>query len=294
MKNKSKAYQVLLITILCILCALVVLPFLLLVSISFSEESDIVYNGYKLWPENFSVPSYRYLLGNSTAVFDAYKVTIFYSLVGMALSVLLTAMMAYPLTRRNLKGRKFMSFYIYFTMLFGGGMVPSYILITQYLHLDNTLLVYIIPGLMSPWNVFMARSFFSDLPEEMIESAKIDGATEYRIFFNFVIPLSKPVLATIALNVFLLKWNEWMTCMLYITNSKLYSLQYLLQSIMENIRVLQEAQASGTGLMLSESEIPAETVRMAMAVIAAGPAVLVFPFFQKYFVKGMTVGSVKG
>lgn len=294
MKNKSKAYQVLLITILCILCALVVLPFLLLVSISFSEESDIVYNGYKLWPENFSVASYRYLLGNSTAVFDAYKVTIFYSLVGMALSVLLTAMMAYPLTRRNLKGRKFMSFYIYFTMLFGGGMVPSYILITQYLHLDNTLLVYIIPGLMSPWNVFMARSFFSDLPEEMIESAKIDGATEYRIFFNFVIPLSKPVLATIALNVFLLKWNEWMTCMLYITNSKLYSLQYLLQSIMENIRVLQEAQASGTGLMLSESEIPAETVRMAMAVIAAGPAVLVFPFFQKYFVKGMTVGSVKG
>lgn len=294
MIKQKKIEQIVLTTVLLIVCLAIVFPFLLLVSISLSEEKDIIYNGYKMWPEHFSVASYKYLLGNSSAVFDAYKVTIFYSVVSMALSTLLTSMIAYPLTRKKLKGRSAISFYIYFTMLFNGGLVPSYILITQYLHLNNTIWVYILVGLISPWNIFMTRSFFSNLPESMIEAAKIDGANEYMIFFRFVLPLSKPVLATVALTIFLSRWNEWMTCMLYISDTKLYSLQYLLQSIMENIKVLQEAQSAGAGVQLTESEIPAETVRMAMAVIAAGPAVIIFPFFQKYFVKGMTVGSVKG
>ena len=212
----------------------------------------------------------------------------------MVLSTLLMSMIAYPLTRKKLKGRRALSFYLYFTMLFSGGLVPSYILITQYLKLSNSILVYIIPSLINPWNIFMLRSFFSDLPESMIESVKIDGASEYRIFWSFILPLSKPVIATVALTTFLVKWNELFTCMLYINDTELYSLQFLLQSIMDNIKLLQELDASGSGRLIDMAQIPSETTRMVMAVVVAGPAVLVFPFFQKYFVKGLTVGSVKG
>lgn len=294
MKSRKFIEQALLITILGIICALVLIPFLILVSISFSTEKDIIYNGYKLIPEHFTLEGYKYVFRNPATIIQAYKVTAIFSFLSMVLSTLLTAMIAYPLTRKNLRGRQGISFYLYFTMLFSGGLVPSYILITQYLHLNDSILVYILPGLISPWNVFMMRSFFSELPESMLESARIDGATEYTLFFGFVLPLSKPVIATIALMTFLGKWNEWFTSMLYINDSSLFSLQYLLQSIMENIKVLQEGNGTFTANLLDSADIPTETVRMVMAVVVAGPAVLIFPFFQKYFVKGLTVGSVKG
>ena len=253
-----------------------------------------MFNGYNLIPQHFSLDGYKYVFSNPGKIFQAYKVTILYSLISMVLSTLLMSMIAYPLTRKKLKGRRALSFYLYFTMLFSGGLVPSYILITQYLKLSNSILVYIIPSLINPWNIFMLRSFFSDLPESMIESVKIDGASEYRIFWSFILPLSKPVIATVALTTFLVKWNEWFTCMLYINDTELYSLQFLLQSIMDNIKLLQELDASGSGRLIDMAQIPSETTRMVMAVVVAGPAVLVFPFFQKYFVKGLTVGSVKG
>ena len=210
----------------------------------------------------------------------------------MGLSVLLMSMIAYPLACGHMRGKRGISFYLYFTMLFSGGLVPTYILITQYLHLDDTIWVYILPGLISPWYVFMIRTFFQGLPYEIYESAVIDGANEYRIFAQMILPLSKPVLATVALFMFLNQWNNWYTSMLYINKDSLCSLQYLLQRIMQNIELLQETE--NNGIMLKTSEIPSETVRMAMAVVVAGPALLVFPFFQKYFVKGLTVGSVKG
>lgn len=294
MKSKKIIEQIFLIIILGIICALVLIPFLLLLSISFSTEKDIIYNGYKLIPEHFTLAGYKYVFKNPMTIIQAYKITAIFSFASMILSTLLIAMIAYPLTRKRLRGRKGISFYLYFTMLFSGGLVPSYILITQYLHLNDSILVYIIPTLISPWNVFMMRSFFSELPESMLESARIDGATEYTLFFGFVIPLSKPVIATVALMTFLGKWNEWFTSMLYINNSSLFSLQYLLQSIMENIKMLQEAEGAFAATLLDSTEIPTETVRMVMAVVVAGPAVLIFPFFQKYFVKGLTVGSVKG
>lgn len=288
----KKKPQILLNIVLCILCALIIYPFLMLVSVSLSNEKDIAYYGYKLIPRSFDLAAYKYVMANPGAILNAYKVTAIYSVAAMVFGVALMAMLAYPLSRKGFNGKGFLSKFVYFTMLFNGGLVPSYILITKYLHLDDTILVYILPSMISVWHVFMMRSFFDGIPNEMIEAVMIDGGNEYTIFFQIVLPLSKPVLATVALLMFLAKWNDWNTAMLYINDSKLFSLQYLLQRILENIELMESSTTAST--MINTSEIPAETARMAMAVVVAGPALLVFPFFQKYFVKGMTVGSVKG
>ena len=178
-------------------------------------------------------------------------------------------------------------------MLFGGGLIPTYLLVASTLHLNNTLWVYILPHMISPWYVFMMRTFFQGIPGEIIESATVDGASEYTIFVKMILPLSKPVLATVALMMFLGKWNDWNTALIYISDANLYSLQYLLQKILRELDMISQMQQAGMG-SVDVSKIPGETMRMAMAVVAAGPALVVFPFFQKYFVKGLTVGAVKG
>lgn len=268
-------------------------PFLLLVGASFSSEKDIVKYGYQLIPRTFSLEAYKKVFENPDTVLAAYRTTIIYSVVGTFCTVLFDAMFAYPLTRKKLPGRVFISFLLYFTMLFNGGTVPSYILNTRYLHLNNTIWIYILPGMVSAYNVFMMRSFFQGLPEEMFESMRIDGASHFNIFFKTVLPLSKPVLATVAITVFLAKWNNWYTAMLYITDEELISLQYYLQRILKNIELMNTLNQTGAGIVQNQ-ELPTETMRMAMAVVVAGPALFVFPFFQKYFVKGLTIGSVKG
>lgn len=293
MKKKSFLSQGFLNLFFIILCALIIIPFLLLVSISISNEADISAFGYSLWPKTIDFSAYSYVFKNPTRILKAYGVTGIFSVVSMIFGVLLMAMLAYPLSRKSLKGRRGLSLFLYFTMLFSGGMVPSYILITKYLHLNDTIWVYILPSLIVPWYVFMIRTFFQGIPEEIIESVYIDGGSEYVVFWRIVIPLSKPVIATIMLFIFLNKWNDWSTAILYIDNPDLYSLQYLLQKIMEDIKLLID-NPQNAFMLQSTVEIPGETVRMAMAVIVAGPALIVFPFFQKYFVKGITVGSVKG
>lgn len=293
--NKFSIYQIILTAVLVVLAVLVVMPFVLLVAVSISNETELVYKGYSFIPESIDFSAYEYVFRNPGDILRAYKTTAIFSFSSMVLSVLLMAMIAYPLSQTYLKGRGFISMYLYFTLLFSGGLVPTYILMTQYLHLNDTIWVYILPGLISPWYVFMIRTFFQGIPQAMLESAEIDGANEYTIFFTMILPLSKPVLAAVALFVFLGKWNDWYTSMLYINEENLISLQYLLQRIMLNLNLLrqQAGQSGGLGLQ-NAADIPAETVRMAMAVVVAGPALFVFPFFQKYFVKGITVGSVKG
>lgn len=291
-KTKNIRGQLFLNLFFIIFSVAIVLPFVILVSISLSNEGDIVEYGYSIFPRHIDFAAYKYVFANSKSILNGYKVTIIYSVIATVLSVLIQSMCAYPLSKRKLRGKRGISFYLYFTMLFSGGMVPTYILITQYLHLGDTIWVYIIPSLVSPWNVFMMRTFFSGLPYEIFESMKVDGASEYNIFFKTVLPLSKPVLATIALLTFLGKWGDWNTSMLYINNESLYSLQYLLQRILQNMDLLKQMQ--GFSQATSAVEVPSETVRMAMAVIVAGPALVIFPFFQKYFVKGLTVGAVKG
>lgn len=278
---------------LAILCALVIYPLWMVISVSLSSEADIAKYGYMLIPKNIDFAAYKYVFENPTAIIDAYKVTFTFSVVATALSVLFQSMIAYPLSKRAFSAKRGLSFYLYFTMLFSGGMVPTYILLTRYLHLDDTIWIYILPGLINPWNVFMMRTFFSQIPYEISESVLIDGGNEYIIYSKFILPLSKPVLATVALLTFLAKWNSWSESMLYINNSKLYSLQFLLQEIMQKVELLR-SQNIGMNVQIDVSDIPSETARMAMAMVVAGPALVVFPFFQKYFVKGLTVGSVKG
>lgn len=291
MKKKNTALQVVLIIFFSILCLLIIFPFWLLVSVSLSS-AETVAKGYQLIPNPVCWDAYKYVFERPDAILRAYGVTFVYSVIAMVLSVLFMAMVAYPLSRKKLKGRGVLNFYLYFTMLFSGGLVPTYLLVAKFLHLNDTIWVYILLGLINPWYVFMMRTFFQGIPGEIIESATIDGASEYTIFIKMILPLSKPVLATVALFIFLGKWNDWNTALIYIQNEKLYSLQYLLQKIMTNLDMLKQMQE--TGMDTSMIDVPGETIRMAMAVIVAGPALVIFPFFQKYFVKGLTVGSVKG
>lgn len=278
---------------LIILCALVLLPFLMLVSISLSNEKDIMDFGYSLVPKQFDLSAYKWIFKESAGILQAYKITAVFSFVYMVLSTGLMTMLAYALSRRIFKARNKVSFALFFTQLFSGGLVPTYLLITKYLHLDDTIWVYILPGLVSPWYVFMLRTSLADVPEELHEAARIDGCKEFFIFAGIYVPLIKPAIATVMLMSFLAKWNDWNTALLYISDQKLVSLQYYLQRIMENIKFLQSSE-SGISSMINTADIPSETVRMAMAVCVAGPALFIFPFFQKYFVKGLTVGGVKG
>lgn len=285
--------QIILNALFIVMAVAVVIPFIILVSVSLSNETDISYFGYRLIPKQIDLTAYRYVFKHPKTILDAYKVTAIFSFVSMILNTVVTSLFAYPLSRKIFKQRNKLSLFMYFTTMFSGGLVPTYILITQYLHLANTIWVYIIPGMFGVWGAFVMRTFFNGLPDSLIESAYMDGAGEYRILFQIVYPLSTPVLATMAVGTFLGKWNDWNTSMLYIDDSKLYSLQYMLQRIIQNLTLLQNNEEAAM-LFSDAAEVPAETVRMAMAVVVAGPILFVFPFFQKYFTKGMVMGSVKG
>lgn len=292
-KKKIEISQIVINIILILMCCAMLYPLLLCLGVSFSDERDILTYGYKLIPEHFDLSGYKYVFKNSKMVIDAYAVTIFVSVASTLLTIVTNSLMAYPLSRREFKYRKFLNYYFYFTCLFSGGLVPQYILYTQYLHLDDTIWVFIIPCLVGAWTIFYYRASFQSIPEEIVESAVLDGASEWRILFTFMIPLSKPVIATMSLQFFMAKWNDWYTSMLYINDrQELILLQYLLQKIMLNMNLLKSGTTSAQ--YLQSAQIPSETARMAMMFVVAGPALVIFPFFQKYFVKGMIVGSVKG
>lgn len=216
------------------------------------------------------------------------------TLVGTVLSLLAMSLVAYALSRNNFTYKKGVTFYLFFTMLFHGGLVPSYILISQYLKLNDTFWVLVIPGLINVWYVILLRTFFQSIPPAVIESAKVDGASEFTIFFKIIIHLSKPALATVGLFGVLIRWNDWFTALLYIQNPKLLTLQYLLQRIILEMQLVSENSQSAPQQLLGNMQMPSEAIRMAMVVLVAGPMLVVFPFFQKFFVKGLTVGSVKG
>ncbi|WNR46980.1 carbohydrate ABC transporter permease [Paenibacillus roseipurpureus] len=271
-----------------------VIPFLLVVSISLTAESSIVNGGYRLIPQVFSLEAYRYILEAPLILLRAYGVTIFVTVVGTVLGLLFVSMTAYSISRRDYRYNRITTFYIFFTMLFSGGLVPGYILITQYLHMKDTIWVLIIPGLLSPFYVMVMRGFLMKTPVEIYESAKIDGANEYRIFFTMVIPLAKPALATLGLMISFGYWNEWFGGLLYIDNEKLVPLQLLLVRMMSTIDYLTTNPYFASQVDIPMDLFPKLSARMAMAVLVAGPMTIVFPFFQRYFVKGLTVGSLKG
>lgn len=279
--------------VLILFCLLCILPLVSIVSISLTSEADIYDTGYKLIPVKVDTTAYQLLFKMPDQLLNSYAVTISVTLVGTALGVLVNSLIAYPLSRKEFKYRRAINFFVYFPMLFSGGLIPWYILIMQYLQMKDTFWVLFVPSLASAWNILLLKTYFSKIPVSLFESATMDGANEPRIFLQILLPLSKPSLATVGFMTSLTYWNDWWMALLFIENDKLLPLQYLLQRIMSNIEALQVA-AQRAGLTVAQEQIPKENVRMAMCIIAAGPMLFIFQFFQKYFVKGLTVGSIKG
>lgn len=270
-----------------------IVPFMIIISASLSSETDLAFNGFSVLPRKVDITSYAYLFKNPKIIIDSYVVTVIITVVGTFLGVLFMSMAAYCLARSNFRFKRLLTFFIFFPTLFSGGLVPSYIINTQYLHLTNSLWALILPTLINVFHIIMLRTFFKQLPEALFEAAKIDGAGEYYIYFKIALPLSKPVIATVAFLSALAKWNEWYNAMLYIRKDELVPLQYMLQRMMMNLRALLDAMEQVPS-MVNLQDLPGENLRMAMLVVAIGPMLLVFPFFQKYFTRGMTVGAVKG
>ena len=228
-----------------------------------------------------------------STILNAYKVTILVSTIGTLAYLLIASMAAFAISRPGFKYKKFITFYFFFTMLFNGGLVPSYILMTQVLNLKNTYASMIFPLLVNVWYLIMLKTFMTEIPNEIIESARIDGAGNGTIYWRFVLPLSKPALATIGLLTLLDYWNSWQPAMLYIDNKDMYPLQYMLQVMLRNIIEILKQMQNNIAITPGQS-IPSESVRMAMCLLAVGPMLFIFPFFQKYFTRGLTVGAVKG
>ena len=303
-KKKSFSPHMVFIHIFFILISLVfILPMILVVSISFSSEYSVVnLSGFSLIPKEFSTEAYRMAFKNPMAVLNGYKITIAESFLGTFISSVVAGMAAYPLSRSNFRFKTPVTWIIFFTMLFGAGMIPSYIVLTKYYHLGNTFWIYILPGFMGgAWNTMVYRTFFKSLPESLFEAAKIDGAKELTCFFRIAVPLSTPVFASLGFMMLVGKWNDWNTSLIYIRSGNLYTLQYLLQRILNETEFLkslmQNSELAAMASMVgadSVNSLPAETLKYALCVIAAGPMLVVFPFFQKYFASGLTIGAVKG
>lgn len=280
--------------ILIFLCVLALVPFLLLIMASFTDEAVAVAHGYSFIPEKFSVTAYEYIFREWGQIGRAYLVTIVVTLIGTLASVLFTTMYAYGLTVKKVPGLKLIFMLTLFTMLFNGGIVSTYYVYCNAIHIKNTLWALIVPSLMmNGFNVILVKNYISsNIPGELLEAAEIDGSGQFRIFFKIVMPLSTPIMATIGLMAGVTYWNDWNNGLYYITDSRLYSIQQLLNQMNNNIQYLISNASNLSGVDLSA--LPSATIRMAIAVVAIIPILCIYPFFQKYFAKGITIGAVKG
>ena len=279
-----------------ILSILALAPFVLLVTSSFSDENATIRNGYSFIPQKWSLEAYKYIFAQWQIIGRGYAVSIFVTCVGTVAGVTMAALFGYVLSRKELPGRRVLLFLVTFTMLFNGGLTATYINYTKIFHLKNTIWSLIIPGLlMNAYFVMMLRNYFENsIPPSLIEAARIDGAKEMSTFFRIVLPLSGPIIVTVALPVALMYWNDWQNAMYYLNvDSKLQSIQSILNNMNENIKYLQNNQAT-LGTQLDSTQIPSTTVRMAMAVVGVVPLICAFPFLQNQLVKGLTAGAVKG
>ncbi|WMJ90307.1 carbohydrate ABC transporter permease [Anaerocolumna sp. MB42-C2] len=274
-----------LIAILCLL------PFIILISGSFSSEHAIRFTGYGLFPKEFTLEAYKIVFKTPITILRAYGVSIFITTAGTAVGLMVLTLSAYVISRKDFKYRNQFSFFFYFTTLFNGGMVSTYIFYIQYLHLKDNFLALILPGMLNVFYLLIMRSFVSVIPTALIESAKIDGAGEFKIFSSIILPLLKSGLATIGLFLALGYWNDWYNAMLYINTSEKYPLQYMLYDLLQRTQALTRI-SSQAGILVEN--LPTNTLKLSMAVVATGPIILIYPFVQKYFVKGITIGSVKG
>ena len=290
--KSEKRFQIVINIIMTVLTVITAIPFLLLLSASLTANQNIIVDGYSLSPGEFSLEGYVYIWMQRAQIFRAYGVTILVTLIGVLIGLSMTMLYGYALSRPQFPGKKFFSFYLFFTMLFNGGLVPTYILYTRTLHVKNTIWGLILPGLlMGAFNVILVRSFIqSTVPEALVEAAEIDGAGQFQTFFKIVLPISKPIVATVGLFIGVGYWNSWQNGLYYITDNTLYSIQQLLYAMMKNIEYL----ASNAVGSMSNVGLPTSTLRMAIAMVGLLPILIIYPFIQKYFVKGIAIGAVKG
>jgi putative aldouronate transport system permease protein len=288
--NSSPGFNIFGGVIVLFFTAVCLLPFLLVLSGSFTDNSTILKYGYSLIPKKFSTTAYELIFRAPDMIFNSYMITIFITIVGTAGSVFFTSMTAYVLHRKDFKYRNYFSFFFFFTTLFSGGLIPWYLLMLK-LGMRNSILALIVPGILSVFNIIVMRTFFSTLPESIGESGKIDGANDFAIFFRLYLPMATPGLATIGLFVALNYWNEWYNAMIFITKPRLYPLQYQLYKIISGAALAaQIAQKTGQ----QTRTVPTEAIKLAMVCITVGPIIFLFPYIQRYFIKGLTIGAVKG
>ena len=292
----GRGWNALFTVILCIVSLTMIIPMALVVIVSFSSEISIANRGFSFFPEQWTLEGYRYLAKMGDQVLRSYGITIFYTVTGTLMSLTVMSLYAYVLAQRSFRHHKFMTWILFFTMLFGGGLVPSYILNVRYLHIYDTVWVFLLPSLVSAYNVIILRTFIqTTIPESLFEAARIDGANHFQVFGKIVLPLYKAGLATIGLFNVVGRWNDWFTGVLYIENPNLIPLQTLLQKIQSNIEFIkQNAAIAGTpdGIELMRN-LPQQNLRMACMIIIIVPILAAYPFFQRYFVSGLTIGSVK-
>ena len=293
-KRSFMVFDILAKLFIVLLTAFCLIPFLLVIVGSLSDNGTVMREGYSFFPAKWSTAAYETLFRYPKRIFDGYKVTILVTVVGTLLGVFIMSMTGYVLMRRDFRSRNTFSFLIYFTSIFQGGLIPWYIMITNYLKLSDSLFALILPSLMNPFLIILMRNFMTQsIPMEMIESAKIDGANDLLIFFKIVLRLASPGIATVALFLALAYWNDWFMTMLYIRTPTKYSLQFYLYNMLNSAKALAELAVQGGSVNLS-GDLPTETTKLAMAVVATGPIILVYPFVQRFFVKGLTIGAVKG
>lgn len=290
----SRTSNLIITTILGLVALITILPVILVVMVSFSDEKTVLANGYSFFPKMFSLEAYKFLFNYQYQLLQSYWVTIQVTAIGTVLSLTIISFYAYAISRREFKYRNFFTFFIVVTILFNGGLVPWYLVSTQVLHLQNKIWGLIFPYLMDVWWVLILRTnFMTNVPDALIESAKIDGADEFTIFFNIVVPLSRAGLATIGLFCTLKFWNDWWLGLIFINSANLTPLQLLLYRVYNAIQFLLQNPAD---LPKEDvlSSMPANTVRMAMVVLGIAPILIAFPFFQRHFVRGLTIGALKG
>lgn len=283
-------------SVLIIITLACILPFLLLIISSFTDDSVIVKYGYSFFPKIWSLYAYDYLWKQAAYLLNAYSITVIVTVIGTAVGLSIASMLAYALSRPDLPYKNLLMFFVVMTLLFNGGLVPTYLVYTQIFHVKNTLWGLIAPSLlMNGFNVLLMRSFFvTNIPVEILEAAQIDGCREMRIFLKIVLPLSMPILATIGLLLAVTYWNDWFNGLIYMTEPNLFSIQNVLNRILLDIQFLQNNASMAKYAEGAMAKIPSTTIRMSIAVVGALPILIAYPFFQKYFVKGITIGVVKG
>ena len=294
--NSEKIFLSFAFVVLLILAIVCILPIILIIVASFTDETTLLANGYRFFPQKYGQEAYVYLLKQSVMMLRAYKISILVTVIGTLASLVLSTTFAYPLSRKDFKYRNIFSFLVFFTMLFSGGIVPSYMMWTKFFHIKDTIWALIIPSyLMNAFNILLIRNYYSNnIPDALVEAARIDGASEFLTFRRVIVPLSVPVIATVGLFTGLAYWNDWINGLYYINDPGLYSIQNLLIRLMNNIQYLNSGAAAGIVSGGTTGALPSTSVRMAIAVVGVIPVVAAYPFLQKYLIRGTVIGAVKG